>query len=153
MKSAVVIRSAERADLSGILEVLHEGDLMSDDVADHLDTFFVAESEGVIVGVIGIELHGKTGLLRSAAVLPSHRNRGIADRLVNRVDEVAREYGLDELILLTTTSAGYFARKGFAPVDRNALTGAVLSSSQFHGACPATAVSMRKQLNARNSRR
>jgi amino-acid N-acetyltransferase len=146
MKSPLRIRKATGGDLIAIERILKLSDLLSDDVAQHLDGFFVAESEGVVVGTIGIELYATIGLLRSAAVLPSHRARGIGDGLLKYVEARAREMGVEEMVLLTTTAAGYFARKGFATVGRDTILGSVRSSTQFNGACPTSATTMRKHL-------
>jgi amino-acid N-acetyltransferase len=45
-------------------------------------------------------------------------------------------------VLLTNTAEGFFARKGFRRIDQKSVTGAVTSSVEFTGACPAHAACM-----------
>ena len=47
---------------------------------------------------------------------------------------------------LTTTASGYFVRKGYTEVGRREISGDVLTSTQFRGACPASASSFRNVL-------
>jgi N-acetylglutamate synthase-like GNAT family acetyltransferase len=45
-----------------------------------------------------------------------------------------------QVYLLTTTAAGYFARKlGFAPVERASAPKAIQATHEFSQACPQTA--------------
>ena len=146
MITPLQIRKATAADLQAIEHILQANNLMSDDIVHHLQHFFVAESEGTIVGTIGMEMYETTGLLRSAAVLPSYQNQGIGDKLVTSMDGYAREQGIEEIVLLTTNASKYFTQKGYMKINRNEIKGEVLTSNQFNGACPSTAISMRKKL-------
>jgi len=57
----------------------------------------------------------------------------------------AREDGIDEVYLLTTTAEKYFPRFGFARTTRAAVPETVKESAEFRGACPDTAVVMRRR--------
>ena len=57
--------------------------------------------------------------------------------------ERARELGLRELYLLTTTAAAYFPRFGFERIGREALPSSLQASEELRGACPASAAAMR----------
>lgn len=50
------------------------------------------------------------------------------------------------VFLLTTTAEHYFPRFGFACVSRDSVADAVKASPEFKGACPASAIAMRKSL-------
>lgn len=140
------IRKATGEDLNAIRQLLDALQLVSDDVDQHLEHFLVAEIDGVIAGTIGMEFYERTALLRSAAVVPQYQHQGIGDKLLSSINGYAKEHGVDEIVLLTTTAQEYFARKGFSAITRDELKGRVLTSSQFNGACPSTAVSMRMKL-------
>lgn len=140
------IRKATTADRPFIAALLEKTKLGTDGLNKHLSDFLVAETDGRIAGTIGLEIYGPIGLLRSVAVLPDVQNKRIGDRLVTAITEYARERGISELILLTTTASGYFLKKGFVEVKREEITGQVLTSEQFRGACPSTAIAMRKFL-------
>lgn len=95
---------------------------------------------GPLVGVIGLEVHGTVGLVRSMAVDPDHRGQGLASSLF---DELAAWWnGQGPLVLLTETAEGFFARRGFRVVDRDALPQAVHASAEFQGLCPVSARAM-----------
>ena len=59
---------------------------------------------------------------------------------------MAREHGVENVFLLTTTAEGFFPKFGFALIQRNDVPRSVQSSVEFHSACPASAVVMRKVL-------
>ena len=144
--STLKIRNATVEDLQTIQSLLRSSNLPSGSIPKHLSNFLVAEVNGTIAGTIGLEIHEQHGLLRSASILPSYQRRGIGSRLVNMILDYAREKGVKEVVLLTTTAENYFVKKGFSPVDRSTLQGTILSSEEFQSECPSTAICMRKVL-------
>src|ERR1700684_1026749 len=54
----------------------------------------------------------KRGELASLYVDPSHENQGIGRKLIQFIENKAREMGLDELIALSTQTFSYFQSKG-----------------------------------------
>jgi amino-acid N-acetyltransferase len=139
----VAIRPARPGELPTIVRLLEASKLSASDVDEFLETFLVAEVDGAIVGTIGLECYGGVGLLRSAAVDIRLQRNGIGDQLVNALIDVARRRGIRELVLMTETAEQFFAYRGFTAIPRQTVTGDVRQSSQFHGACPDTAVLMR----------
>jgi amino-acid N-acetyltransferase len=91
-----------------------------------------------------MERYGDGGLLRSVAVAAAWRGSGIGRALVDRVLDEGRAAGIKDVYLLTTTAEHYFPRLGFACVSRDSVPAAVRASAEFTGACPASAVVMRK---------
>lgn len=139
------IRNATNADLSAVESLLSASNLPLDGVRDNFSTFVVAEEEGEVAGVIGLEEFGSIALLRSAVVSPEHRRSGIGRRLVERLLEHAEKAGIEELYLLTTTAEQYFPRFGFTRTTRAAVPDALKASAEFQGACPDTAVVMTRR--------
>jgi len=139
----VTLRRAVQADRERVAVLLRELELPTDGVAEWLDQFWIGEHEGAVVGVAGMERYGAAGLLRSVAVAPEWRGSGIGRALVDRVLEEGRAAGVQEVFLLTTTEH-YFPRLGFACVGRERVPDSVRTSAEFTGACPASAVVMRK---------
>jgi amino-acid N-acetyltransferase len=111
--------------------------------------YIVAESEGSVISVAGLEVYGAFGLLRSMAVSPEWRGRGIGKALTERLLELAGAMGLQAVYLLTTTAQGYFAGHGFAIVGRKKVPAGIRSSVEFASACPASAACMFKLLAPR----
>ena len=106
---------------------------------------------GRLVGVVGVELYGSDGLLRSLAVAPAHRNSGLGATLVSNAETWAAEQGVEILYLLTTTAAQFFARRGYEAVPRSEAPDAIAATAQFSDICPASSTFMRKVLAANNS--
>jgi amino-acid N-acetyltransferase len=142
----VQLRTARESDLSAVLALLGRAKLPVAGVADAPWQFIVAESDGNLVGVVGLEVYGESALLRSAAVEESWRRSGVGRVLVERALEIARERNIDDVFLLTTTAEDYFPRFGFACVSRDSVAKGVQSSIEFQEACPASAAVMRKTL-------
>lgn len=113
---------AQPSDLNEILALLTTVNLPCEGVAEHLDGFLVArDKRGQIIATIGMERHGRVGLIRSAAVAPSHQRSGLGSHLSVQLLGRAEAEGMDEVVLLTTTAREFFARRfGFAEADRAA---------------------------------
>jgi amino-acid N-acetyltransferase len=140
----VTLRRAGPADHDAIAGILRGLELPTDGVKDWLDRFWVGEHEGIVVGVAGMERYGEAGLLRSVAVAPAWQGSGIGRALVDRVLEDGRDEGVKDVFLLTTTAEHYFPRLGFACVDRECVPAGLRASAEFVGACPSSAIVMRK---------
>ena len=128
------VRTAEEKDLPAVLSLLGRADLPTAGVADAFSHFIVAESEGRLIGVVGLELYGGSALLRSAAVEESWRGSGVGRVLVDRALDMARQHRVEDVYLLTTTAEHYFPKFGFACVSRDAVTEGVRSSVEFQTA-------------------
>ena len=99
-----------------------------------------------LAGVVGLELYGSVGLLRSLAVADSSRGRGLGQALVAHAEKVAARSGVRTLYLLTTTAADFFSRLGYARAPRESAPAAIAATTQFTGVCPASAAFLSKSL-------
>lgn len=143
MSAAFTIRAAVPDDIDRVESALRDSELPLDGLRDQFgDGFAVAEADGTLIGVEGVEVHGDDGLLRSAVVVSSWRGRGVGEALTRDRIEWARRRGLRALYLLTTTAGDYFPRFGFAQTGRDAAPLAVRKSREFSEACPSTALFM-----------
>jgi amino-acid N-acetyltransferase len=127
-----------------VLALLRRASLPTDGLSDDLSDFIVAEAEGGVVGVVGLEIYGDSALLRSAAVGEGWRGGGVGRALIEQIIELARNRGARELFLLTTTAEQYFPKFGFTIVERSSAAQSIRASREFQGACPDTAVLMRR---------
>jgi N-acetylglutamate synthase-like GNAT family acetyltransferase len=140
--SSITLRPATPADWNHV-EALLEGEALPlAGAREHWADFIVAPANGAIAGCVGLERYGDAGLLRSLAVSPAARDRGLGRALVEACIARARAGGVRHLALLTTTAEAYFARLGFTRVERTAVPAAVFGSAEFRGACPSSAVAM-----------
>jgi amino-acid N-acetyltransferase len=143
-----IIGAASADQKLAIIDLLQASNLPVQDLPATLENFLVATLDGVVVGVAGLELYGRYGLLRSVAVENLYRNKNIAAALLSAMEETATQKGLNALYLLTETAMAYFEKKGYIAVGREHVPGVLKSSSEFSHVCPVSAVVMQKQLSA-----
>ena len=139
---SAVISAALPAVAAAIAALLRGADLPHEDFAAHLAHFLVARQGGAVVGAVGLERHGRNGLLRSLVVAPAQRGAGLGGRLVDRLESWARQLGLRRFYLLTTTAEAFFARRGFRRIARARVPAAVAATREFRSLCPVSAVCM-----------
>ena len=144
VETTPTLRAATPGDLTEIERLLTASGLPLDGVREALPGFVVAEVGGRLVGVAGLEVCCDNALLRSVAVLPEWRSRGLGRALVTRVVSDAETRGLRALYLLTTTAERYFPSFGFERCAREDVPAALRATAEFQGACPASAVVMRR---------
>ena|SRR5436309_706765 len=139
----VVLEQARSEDSEDILALLERTQLPLDGLRDHLATTIVVRQDGRVVGSAALELYQGAALLRSVAVDPGLQGRGLGCALTEAALRLARERGVAEVYLLTTTAATFFPKFGFRETSRDAVPEAVKASVEFTTACPASAVVMR----------
>ena len=150
LELVVNLRAAEPKHLPAIVSLLAEAGLPTWGVEDHLETFVVVESatdevaavDGVLVGVGGLEIHGRFALLRSLAVAAEHRRKGIASMICARLEEEATRRRIDRIYLLTETAELLFAGRGYAAIARAEAPAEIASTEEFTSLCPDSAVFM-----------
>lgn len=142
-----MIAPADPGALPEVVALLEASSLPIAGVAENFDSFLVARGEdGSLLGCVGLERYGNVGLLRSLAVAPSARGSGIGARLVEGLFDLARSKKVDTLYLLTTTAESYFPRFAFERLAREEADPKLAVSEELRGACPASAVLMRRTL-------
>ncbi len=144
------VAPATAQDLADILRLLEACELPGAGVDGHLAHFFVARSNGALIGVVGVEPAGEYGLLRSLAVAPAARREGIARMLCARAAGHAAEQRMRALYLLTTTAVAFFSKLGFAAIPRHAAPDAIRETLEFSALCPDSAVVMTKPVQKAN---
>ena len=146
MQTALNVRPAEFRDIPTCIEFLEQAGLPTADVS--LDRIaLIAEVDGNVAGLIGLEKFGDTGLLRSLVVDNRYRKSGFGRTLVEKLEHHAREQGIDWLWLLTIDADAYFERFGYRKQQRDAAPPAIRATDEFAELCPDDAVLMMKPLN------
>jgi arsenite methyltransferase len=146
------LRVANPADADAVVRLLVEAELPTIGVREALarpaSGFVVAQSADVVIGVGGLEDCCDDVLLRSVAVTPAWKRRGVGRALVARLIAEAEARGRRAMYLLTTTAEAYFPSFGFAVVARDRVSDDVKATDEFRGACPESAVAMVRRLGA-----
>jgi N-acetylglutamate synthase-like GNAT family acetyltransferase/2-polyprenyl-3-methyl-5-hydroxy-6-metoxy-1,4-benzoquinol methylase len=137
----VTIEPATKGDLPAVEALLTEAGLPTD-VTPHLADFLVARHQGKVVGCTGMEAQGADALFRSLAVSPAYRGAGVGRRLYEALVGSARAKGVERAYLLTTTIAALAESWGFQRIDRDKVPATIRETTQFRGACCASAVAM-----------
>ncbi len=143
----LTLRPADLADLAACRGLVDACGLPLGGLERGFPGGYVVAVDGIVVGCAGVEAYDAAGLLRSVAVAPGARGRGLGEELTRSRVAHARALRLESLWLLTTTAPAYFSRLGFAPVDRGAAPVSLRRSAEFAELCPASAVCMRLQLD------
>jgi len=140
------IRASTSADDPAVRAFLEATGLPATDVETGRQEYLLAEEDGQLAGTIGLERVGQNALIRSLAVAPERRGRGLAARLDDAVVELARTRAVRTLYLLTNTAEAYAARRGYERITRAEVPPGILALAQFRALCPASAACMRRRL-------
>jgi N-acetylglutamate synthase-like GNAT family acetyltransferase len=131
-------------ELAAIDALIRASGLPAEVVRDQFpDAYVVARRGAELVGVAALEVHDRTGLLRSVAVSSRERGRGTGIALVADRLATASVRGLESVYLLTTTAALLFRRFGFADAERASVPAALAASPEFAALCPSSASCLR----------
>ncbi|MBP1763763.1 MAG: GCN5-related N-acetyltransferase [Firmicutes bacterium] len=140
------LRYAQPNDVEHIKSLLQANALPVVGVAQHWQSFLVADTQGCIIGALGAHYDGKKALLRSFVVNGRQRNSGIGKALLQRMLLEMQKRGIKEVFLLTETAANYFMREGFIAICRDEIPQILLKESGLDQACPCSSQCLKRQL-------
>lgn len=148
MKDSIEFRLASAEDEPALRSLLSAAALPVDDVSTREQDYVLAHVEGALVGCVGLEVHGDAGLLRSFAVAPASRGRGLGTRLFERIVARAILRGVETAYVLTTTAVRHCEAHGFERIDRAEVPAGIAATQQFRSLCPASAACFRRRLGS-----
>lgn len=129
MGSAHTIRPAQVEDVPAICELINyhaeRGRMLHrslESVYEAMREFQVAEADdGRLLGCAAVDVFwGDLAEVKSLAVDPQHRDRGVGRMLLEAAVDDARRLGIKKLFALTY-ERDFFARHGFETIDRQTL--------------------------------
>jgi amino-acid N-acetyltransferase len=127
----VVVRRARTSDVPAIkgLVDIYAGKILLEknlvNIYEAVQEFWVAELDGELIGCGALHvLWADLGEVRTVAVHPKVRGRGVGHLVVERLLDVARELRLQRIFVLTF-EVEFFARHGFAEIDGTPVTAEV----------------------------
>lgn len=122
--------------------LLKSSGLPADDL-DFKKDLLVGYYEGdQLAGTGGLEVYGPYGLLRSLSVKMGIRGRAVGSTITEFLLAEAKQRKLKGIYLLTETARGFFLKKGFVDVPRDAVPEEVKQSQEFAKVCPQSAAVM-----------
>ena len=140
-----IIKATEQSR-NEMINLLKSNNLPAGDLPEELDEFYTAMDGQRIVGLIGMERYSHYGLLRSMVVHPDYRNKQIAKKLVQLLEQKAASSGIITMYLLTETAEKYFSRNNYQLITRKEVPEPLFRSSEFSHVCPVSATVMKKEL-------
>jgi len=122
------IRKASLTDITALLELINayaaKGIMLPRtefEMAENIRDFLVAFDDGCLVGCGALHFYTATsGEVRSLAVDPAVKTRGIGRALVETLEDEARAQELHSIFAFTYVP-GFFGKLGFEEVDRGEL--------------------------------
>jgi amino-acid N-acetyltransferase len=138
----IEIGGARREELPDIYALLDECELAKEGLAPHLSTTLVARDGNQVVGSCALEMYEEFALLRSVAVKPSFRGRGLAQRLTRAALDLAKQHQVRGVYLLTETAGAFFPKLGFKFIPRSEVPEKIQRSVEFTTLCPDTCKAM-----------
>jgi amino-acid N-acetyltransferase len=137
------ICAATSADREAVVALLRSCALPTEDLPSPLEHFFVARDAGRLIGVVGVQVAGSRGLVRSLVVSPEWRGKRLAHALWREALARSQRLGLRELFLLTTTAEAIFAHWGFERIPRTEAPEEIRQTDEYRTLCPSSATVMR----------
>lgn len=124
------VRPARAEDISGILDLIQpleeQGILVRrprEMIETEIDRFVVDARDGMVIGCAALYLYpeDRAGELACFAVNPEYRRHGRGDQVLQMIERMAQEQGVEKLFVLTTQTEHWFRERGFTPVPPQAL--------------------------------
>ncbi|GAB4060584.1 amino-acid N-acetyltransferase [Uliginosibacterium sediminicola] len=90
-----------------------------------VERFTLAENDGVVIGCAALYPFPEEGMAEMACLVVTgdYRRAGLGERLMQHIEQRARDQGLGKLFVLTTRTEHWFRERGFVEVGPEALPG------------------------------
>ena len=120
------LREATADDVGGILQLIEpfekDGTLVTRDrteIERDIANYTIIEHDGVIFGCAALYPYPEKRTAEMAAVTVSPQSQGTGDgeKLLKRIEQRARNLGLESIFVLTTRTMHWFIKRGFVQVD------------------------------------
>jgi amino-acid N-acetyltransferase len=120
------VREATNDDVSAILSLIepfeNDGTLVKrsrSEIERDAGNYTIIEHDGVIFGCAALYpfMSERMGEMAALTVSPQAQEQGDGERLLKRVEQRARQMGLEQLFVLTTRTMHWFIKRGFVEVQ------------------------------------
>ena len=131
MQGDPILRNASIDDIPSIEALLTAENLPTEGIINAIDTFWILDERGHLVGSIGLEIYEDVGFIRSVVVAPEKRGQGLGDRLMQVALNEALDRAFHRVYLFTVNADGFFSSFGFQKCPLEEFEPAVQTSSQY----------------------
>jgi amino-acid N-acetyltransferase len=128
-----------------VIKLIRENDLPVSDL-DNDKRLFALLQDGEVVGSGGLETFPDCALVRSVSVQKNLQGRGLGKVIINELERISTEQGINCLYLLTTTAEEFFSRQGYEVISREDAPSAIKNTSEFSIICSSSSTLMKKHL-------
>ena len=120
------LREATADDVGGILQLIEpfekDGTLVKrgrSEIERDAGNYTIIEHDGVIFACAALYSYpeAKTGEMAALTVSPDVQGQGDGERVLKRIENRARDAGLESIFVLTTRTMHWFIKRGFVQVD------------------------------------
>ena len=120
------LREASADDVGGILQLIEpferDGTLVRrerTEIERDIATYPVIEHDGIIFGCAALMPYPEARSAEMAAltVSPLSQGQGDGERILKRIEQLAKSQGFDSIFVLTTRTMHWFIKRGFKQVD------------------------------------
>ena len=120
------LREATADDVGGILQLIEpfekDGTLVKRDrteIERDIANYTIIEHDGVIFGCAALYPYPekRTGEMAAVTVSPQSQGTGDGEKLLKRIEQRARNLGLESIFVLTTRTTHWFIKRDFVVVD------------------------------------
>ena len=144
----VLYSFAAPGDKDRIRRLLSTCELPTLYIHKHLKSFIVAKAGKKVIGVIGLEVYGRSALVRSLCVDPAYRGRGIARTLNAEILAYASRWKIDRLYIFTMSAEDFASKLGFHRIDKKQIPKSIRSTWQFRACKSYPLVCMMKKITS-----
>lgn len=137
----------DKESFDAFRSLLRSSGLPADDLDFNRDLLVGYYEGDALVGTGGLEIYGPYALLRSLSVKMGIRGKSVGTTLTEYLLSEAKKRNLKGIYLLTETAHGFFLKKGFKDVPREAVPEEVKRSAEFSKLCPQSAAVMCLELS------
>ena len=125
---SLTLRKASMGDIQGLLQLINgyaaKGVMLPRtefEISENIRDFTLAFSEGKLAGCGALHFYSPvSGEIRSLAVAPEAKSRGIGRAVVEALEAEARQFGLHSIFAFTYVDR-FFRKLGFVEVERGEL--------------------------------
>ena len=137
---------ASQNSFSAAIELLKQNNLPTEDITPGTQLFVVEEGNNVIA-TVAVEYDYNDALLRSLSVSGTKKGSGIGSELVLFIEDYVRRQGVQNVFLLTTTAADFFAKRGYKMIDRSNVPEFIQKTKEYSVICASSSTLMKKELS------
>jgi hopanoid C-3 methylase len=129
------IKLAKPNETKKVGNLLKKCNLSTEGLKEQINNFYLAELNNGLVGSIGLEIYGKYGIIRSTAVLPQYRKKGIGAKLAKKMIDFAESRGIDEIYLKTENEEKFFSGIGFRRITPDRIPAEIKDTDMLVESC------------------